>query len=303
MSQYAVNEEGVQALNSMANNILDAIEQVNNLANKMQSTADDKTETLGPHYTSLISSLNEIKEAQKKATEPAKEVSISLRDVASAYQDVIDNDKLNTGSSAVENQSNSGNTSGGNSSSTSMGSSGTTNSSASVKESGKAWSDSLSSNERNAVKDYTGTAYLNINSVLRGKESSFDAGNREKAKAIHSALSKSHLPQSCTVYRGASKEALGKYANLPDEALVGKIISDDGFMSTSLNSSDSFGGEVKLEIDVPAGANGAYVGHISRAGHYESEVLFDCGQVMQITGVKKDFFGNRVICVKLLNRR
>ena len=62
-----------------------------------------------------------------------------------------------------------------------------------------------------------------INAVLRGLESDFDAGNHERASLIHSALSQSSIPQSCTVYRGASLSSLGNYANATDEELIGNI--------------------------------------------------------------------------------
>lgn len=55
-----------------------------------------------------------------------------------------------------------------------------------------------------------------------------------------------------------------------------------------------------LEIDVPKGAHGAYVGDISAAGHYESEVLFDAEQPMRITGVRRDEHGRRIISVRIM---
>lgn len=173
---------------------------------------------------------------------------------------------------------------------------------ANVRQTGKAWSDALSQSEATAVHAYTGTAYNNINAVLRGKAGTFNEGNREIASNIHSALSRSCIPEDCTVYRGASREALGAYQNLPDEALVGKLIGDKGFMSTSLNPGDAFGGEVRLEISVPAGAKGAYVGYISQCQHYESEVLFDRGQMMRITGVYYNEFGKRIIRAEMLKK-
>ena len=195
---------------------------------------------------------------------------------------------------------------GGNSQPTSNSSSNTTNSlsgndnNATVKLAGKEWSDNLSLSERSAIRDYTGTSYVNINAVLRGLESDFDVGNHERASLIHSALSQSSIPQSCTVYRGASLSSLGNYANTSDEELIGNIISDDGFMSTSLDREDAFGGEVRYEISVPEGADGAYVGYLSHAQHYESEVLFDYGQMLQITDVRRDMFGNRTIVARML---
>lgn len=169
-----------------------------------------------------------------------------------------------------------------------------------IKLEGKAWSEGLSNEEKSAIRDYTGTSYLNINAVLRGVENDFSQGNHERAVHIHQALQRSCIPHECTVYRGASLSALGEFQSLSDEQLVGNILIDRGFMSTSLNSGDAFGGDVRLEITVPQGARGAYVGYLSQCGHYESEVLFDRRQRMEITNVYRDNFGNRTICARLL---
>ena len=169
-----------------------------------------------------------------------------------------------------------------------------------VKQSGQQWSTGLSQAEYQAVRDYTGSHHLNINNVLRGIESDFAAGNESRAVLIHNALENSNIPCDCTVYRGASSRALGAYSNLSDSELIGLTIMDEGFMSTSLNRNDAFGGDVQLEISVPAGTHGAYVGYLSNCGHYESEVLFDAGQRMQITDVRRDMFGNRTICARIL---
>lgn len=172
---------------------------------------------------------------------------------------------------------------------------------AAVMQTGEAWADSLSGEERSAISAYTGTAYANINAVLRGIDSRFTEGNHQRAKNIHSALSRARLPADCVVHRGTSRAALGRLADMPDQALVGHVISDDGFMSTSLKKEDAFGGEVQLEIHAPKGSRAAYVGSISQLGHHESEVLFDCGQDMRITGVRRDTFGRRTIQVQIVN--
>lgn len=167
---------------------------------------------------------------------------------------------------------------------------------------GKEWTNCLCVEERNSIFDYSGTAYKNINAVLRGRESDFTGNNHEIACYIHNILQRSSIPCDCVVYRGASVEALGEFGNCPDEQLIGMIITDNGFMSTSINSNDAFSGDIRLEISVPMGANGAYIGYISQCGHYESEVLFDCGQRLVITDVRRDCFGNRTICATMLGR-
>ena len=168
---------------------------------------------------------------------------------------------------------------------------------------GKEWSSGLSAEDKRSVYEYTGMAYGNINRVLRGLEDSFDPGNLENARNIHRVLSQAEIPEDCVVYRGASESALGIARVLPDRLLVGRTITDDGFMSTSLDRGSAFSGKVLFEIDVPKGAAGAYVGDISAAGQYEREVLFDKDQILIITNVTRDEDGRRIIKAKMRGRR
>ena len=158
----------------------------------------------------------------------------------------------------------------------------------------------MSDKEREAFQKYTGTAYVNINATLRGIDKSFDVGNRENAKNLHAVLENASLPCESTVYRGMSSNALGKLKKLSDKELIGKEFLDKGFMSTSLESNSAFGGDVILEIHAPAGTHGLYVGHISAAGHYEEEVLFDMNQSMRIDFVTRDKFGRRLLKVTII---
>lgn len=169
-----------------------------------------------------------------------------------------------------------------------------------VMNAGKEWIGSLSSEEISAIRDYTSTAYLNINGVLRGIEKEFAPGYEEKAVNLHRALQSSSIPCTCTVYRGASNAALGPYQNLSDDELVGCVLHDNGFLSTSLQPENAFSNDIRIEISVPEGTHGAYVGYVSSAGHYETEVLLDCGQMMRVTGVTRDLSGNRTIHVSVM---
>lgn len=167
------------------------------------------------------------------------------------------------------------------------------------------WSSSLSKEEYSAVRDYTKEIppyYKNINKKLRGKALFFDKGNKERASLIHSALEKSKVPCDCTVYRGASIDALGKYKDLSDEELIGKVLLDKGFMSTCTKKGKEFGGAVKLEIFVPAGSKGAYLSNgISAVGDGEYEMLFDKGSRLKVVGVSYDNIQHRrVIQVRMM---
>jgi hypothetical protein len=166
------------------------------------------------------------------------------------------------------------------------------------------WREKLSDDEFYALKDYTREEpnyYKNINKKLRGKALFFEDGNRERADLIHNALQKAEVPVSCTVYRGGPPEMLGKYRNITDDELVGKVLLDKGFMSTSTIKGSEFGGNVKLEIYVPAGAKGAYLSSgISAVGQGEHELLFDKGCRMKIVSVSYDIWNNRIIHARMM---
>ncbi len=101
MAKYAVSDKGVQALKTTASNILEAVEQVLNIVDSLELTADENVDTLGPHHASLASALSEIRESQKQAVQHASELSEALNDIADAYQDIIDNDRISTSTGAA----------------------------------------------------------------------------------------------------------------------------------------------------------------------------------------------------------
>ncbi len=261
---------------------------------QLQTITSDNEDSLGPHKASLNQAIIEIYIGLKESAESINVLAETAKDVAEAYQEIIDNDHLSStaGSSAG--------TAAGTGSTGSTHTAGAVAPADRVKACGKAWAESLSTEHKAAIHSYTGTAYSNINATMRGLEKQFDPGNHECAINIHQALSGASIPADCTVYRGVSSKALGMLRMLPDNMLVGKTFTDHGFMSTSLERNSAFGGDMLLEVDVPKGSHGAYVGDISSAGHYESEVLFDAGQQMRITGVRRDENGRRIVSVRIM---
>ncbi len=163
---------------------------------------------------------------------------------------------------------------------------------------GNQWTKSLTKEQYLAIREYTDTTYSNINASLRGKDG-FLPGNLEKATEIHMALQNAKIPHSCTVYRGVTSDALGYLQKLNDEEMVGHVIRDGGFMSTTLKPESAFCGSVQLEIEVPAGAPGAFIGAISCYPD-EDEVLFDAQRCLVITGVRRGQHGERIISTRML---
>lgn len=93
MAQYAVNEEGVQALNTMSQQIVTAKDELVQAVQAVKSTADGN-DAIGPHKESLDEALEQITQSVNDASEPVDDISEILKDVAEGYQEVIDNDRL-----------------------------------------------------------------------------------------------------------------------------------------------------------------------------------------------------------------
>lgn len=292
--KYAVNEAGVSALQNISTALMNSVADLLEKTSQLQTITSDNEDSLGPHKASLNQAIMEIYIGLKESTESISTLAASAKDIAEAYQEIIDNDYL---SSTAES---SAGTAAGTGGIGSTHAAGVVAPADRIKTCGREWTESLSKENKAAIHSYTGTAYSNINARLRGLEKSFDPGNQECAIRIHQALSGASIPADCTVYRGVSSKALGMLRMLPDNMLVGKTFTDHGFMSTSLERNSAFGGDMLLEVDVPKGAHGAYVGDISSAGHYESEVLFDAGQQMRITGVRCDENGRRIVSVRIM---
>lgn len=165
------------------------------------------------------------------------------------------------------------------------------------------WVSSLSDVQKDAIHDYTKEVppyYKNINGVLRGHKSNYDAGNEERSELIHQALSSARTPCDITVYRGCSSNVLGDLAFVPDEALTDGVFVDRGYASTSMSRGLAFGGDLLLEIHLPSGAHAANIESLSAAGRYEEEVLIDRGQLFRIVGVHRDDTGRRIVEVNAI---
>lgn len=316
MTIVKINDEGIEALQRTASSISNAAEELNESSVKLLTSVDNYSDTIGPHVDSIADAIESIQAALNQAIDPVEGVSDKLNELADKYQAIVDNDRFSKlsgsggGLSGLSSSSGSGSGgspgssigSGGATSSMSTGSGGLSGDSVSdVKSAGSDWCNALSDTEKEAVHAYTDTAYSNINQKLRGKTDSWDSGNLDRAKAIHSALGRSSIPCDCTVYRGGSSDILGSFKNLSDEELKGKILKDNGFMSTSLDRGSAFGGNILLEIDVPKGSKGAYVGDVSHYNHIESEVLFDCNSMMVINDVQS-IGGQRIIKASMINK-
>lgn len=151
------------------------------------------------------------------------------------------------------------------------------------------WLRAISSAERNGVEVYTGSAYVNMNEYLRGQSSSTSyAKEIEQATA---ALKKASLPEEVIVRRGSDYNMLRELGVDISEAnkdkLIGAIVTDKGFMSTSPASGGGFSGDIEYVVKVPKGSQAMYVDTISRH-RGEEELLINRGGKYIIEDVEFD---------------
>jgi hypothetical protein len=147
------------------------------------------------------------------------------------------------------------------------------------------WISALSSKDKSLLISYTKSSE-NLNNILRGikKNPTPDeiAEIREITRILESAPA---LEQDLIVFRGTAKRGLGPVANMPLRNMRGEIITEEGFMSTSIVPLDKFTLDVNLVIKVPKGSTkGAYVRDIS-AYPKEYEFVIVPGSQIKIKNV------------------
>ena len=91
-NKYACSQEGVDALNGLANAITEGVETIQGETSSLSGFADEYTDALGPHQSSLQSALEAIQGAINQSTNPASEVAEKLSGVAKKYEDIISDD-------------------------------------------------------------------------------------------------------------------------------------------------------------------------------------------------------------------
>jgi len=143
--------------------------------------------------------------------------------------------------------------------------------------------------QRKALQDYSANEYLLMNSRLRGvTPRAYDqaitdpdpAATDKRIKDVADSLRP--LPEPVRVFRNAyAADGLGLLKSYSRRelverlrTLVGQTREDKGFTSTSIKrlKDDKFG-DVRLDIDVPAGMPGAFIESITAKKHEQELVL------------------------------
>lgn len=155
------------------------------------------------------------------------------------------------------------------------------------------WLRVISSAERNGVEVYTGSAYFDMNKYLRGEISS--TRYADEIKQATAALKKASLPEEVIVRRGSDYNLLRELGIDISEAskdkVVGALVTDKGFMSTSPAPSGGFSGNIEYVIKVPKGSQAMYVDTISR-NRGEEELLINRGGKYIIEDVEFNSYGD-----------
>lgn len=150
----------------------------------------------------------------------------------------------------------------------------------------KEWVKTIKRNEKSGVKQYSGDAYIDMNDSLRGIGGDYMEFTREEINkyidGCTKALEKASLPEDTIVRRASGYNMLEELnINITESnknKLVGGIIEDKGFTSTSPDPRGGFSNYEKIEyiIKVPKGSQAMYIAPISMHKG-EKELLINRG--------------------------
>jgi SPP1 gp7 family putative phage head morphogenesis protein len=173
------------------------------------------------------------------------------------------------------------------------------------------WWGKLTGSQKSAVKDYTGSYYIAMNSHLRGVRQTEVTKTLDDIADCKSALSNASTKEAITVGRGSDgaslmgmlgnpegmKEAildgsLSDWAEKNRDSIIGSIAGDEGFLSTTPLKGGGFSGNVTYRIYIPEGTQGVYVDPYSMHKG-EKEFLVQCGSKFRVLDLEPGY-GNKV---------
>lgn len=147
-----------------------------------------------------------------------------------------------------------------------------------------------------AISRYTGSSYRTINGNLR--KGHVSTTTRATIKAMDAGMYE--VDEAFSVTRGMGVDGFGMGSLGPDHIreLIGKVFTDQGFLSTSTKPIFG-GGGVRLNIEVPVGARGHWAKPISNISS-EDEFILARGTKLMIMGIeeKESGFGTKTWVVR-----
>jgi hypothetical protein len=158
------------------------------------------------------------------------------------------------------------------------------------------WAGKLTGKEKGAVEVYQGPGFQWLNKSLRSGDK-LDPETADTVKALDAALAKGKADRDIIVHRGINSEEVAQ--QIRDS--VGGTFSDRAYQSTSVDSAlaRDFGSDMVVNIHVPKGSIGAYVGGLRMENHQEREFILPRNSMYRIIGVSKDASGRHVVDARL----
>lgn len=134
--------------------------------------------------------------------------------------------------------------------------------------------------QKHALRDYTGSNYTAINKCLRGTGPCTPALEKT-IKGIRGGMKPS--TRDIVVYRKTNAATFGLTSAKQLDDMVGKVIKDDGVVSTSIFQG-TWSGQIQMIIEAPKGSKMAWVAPISKHPH-ENEIVVSPGTHFEIIEV------------------
>lgn len=163
------------------------------------------------------------------------------------------------------------------------------------------WANNLDDDLKRSVEKYTGNSYKAVNANLRGTyEHTKPDWVDDMVDKLTKVLDNVEVKEDIATYRGMNvhhlDETFKKFYNKNGEfkfdktdeilkeakdKLVGTIVEDKGFVSTTIKESSTFNRNVNMKINVPKGAKGGYIEDLSKFSD-EKEFLLQRDSKFQI---------------------
>lgn len=172
------------------------------------------------------------------------------------------------------------------------------------------WGDAnLTPDEEEAVSDYTGSGYSDMNRSLR-RRSAMSAAMKTRISLLDSAIEKAaRFPEDTEVKRTMNWSKLAKEKGWPADIEEGFELRDLGFMSVAVGPQfvDASGSDTEIYLSVPKGSKGIYVsgdavgdGRLSSVGAHENEIILPRGMTIRIVEVGPKVNGMRRVRAELV---
>lgn len=150
--------------------------------------------------------------------------------------------------------------------------------------------------QRQALKTYTGGSYTTINKCARGT-APCDPKTKKLIEDIKGGMKPS--TDDITVFRKTGPAAFGLTSAADMKDLVGKVINDDGVISTSIKDG-LWSGQLHLEIEAPKGSMLAWVQPISLHPG-EDEIVVAPGTHYEVVSVEKHpYYDSYIVKLRII---